>query len=199
MPRKTGEQRKVEILAITRDIIFTEGFNNFSIRVVAGQVGISEAAIYRHFANKEELILGLLDSLFVPWRQALEELTVLEVPCREKLRRLAHLHIHHLIDRRLNPLLFFSEAIRPENSRMLEKLRISLAFLRQTVVEIFKISINNGELPVGLDVEATSSCVVGLLQTTVIRWTMQQQEEGLVELAETLTDFFYQLLAAKGT
>ena len=199
MPRKTGEQRKVEILAITRDIIFTEGFNNFSIRVVASQVGISEAAIYRHFANKEELILGLLDSLFVPWRQALEELTVLEVPCREKLRRLAHLHIHHLIDRRLNPLLFFSEAIRPENSRMLEKLRISLAFLRQTVVEIFKISINNGELPVGLDVEATSSCVVGLLQTTVIRWTMQQQEEGLVELAETLTDFFYQLLAAKGT
>ncbi|HNX74275.1 MAG TPA: TetR/AcrR family transcriptional regulator [Candidatus Rifleibacterium sp.] len=198
MPKKTGEQRKIEILAITRNIIFTEGFNNFSIRVVASQVGISEAAIYRHFESKEELILGLLDSLFVPWRLALEELIVLKVPCREKLRQLANLHIHHLIDRQLNPLLFFSEAIRPENSRMLEKLRTSLAFLRNTVVEIFTTAVATGELPGHLDVEATASCVVGLLQTTVIRWTMQQQEDGLVELAETLTDFFYQLLSAKG-
>ncbi|HMM59897.1 MAG TPA: helix-turn-helix domain-containing protein, partial [Candidatus Rifleibacterium sp.] len=62
MARKTGEARQAEIIAVTRDLIFNEGFSNFTVRTVASRIGISEAAIYRHFKSKEDLLLGLLDS-----------------------------------------------------------------------------------------------------------------------------------------
>ncbi|MDD3146362.1 MAG: TetR/AcrR family transcriptional regulator [Candidatus Riflebacteria bacterium] len=198
MARKTGEIRKGEIIATTRDIIFNEGFSNFTIRSVAGRVGISEAAIYRHFANKEELLLGLLDSLFIPWRDALEKLAEEAGGVSEKLVKLVHLHLHHLVDRQLNPVLFFSEAIRPENQKLLEKLNSNLQYLYQTVQKILLQAVESGSCRRDLDVDSSASCVIGILQTAVIRWTLRRDNSGLVEQASHLMKFFIEMIVKKG-
>ncbi len=198
MARKSGEARKNEIIAITRDIIFNEGFSNFTIRSVASRVGISEPAIYRHFANKEELMLGLLDSMFLPWRESLEVLAQENSPAPGKLLKLVKLHLHHLVDRQLNPVLFFSEAIRPENGRLLEKLNSNLQYLHRTALSILKQGVEQGSFRAEIDVEATAACVIGVLQTTVIRWTLQRNETGLVEQASYLTNYFVSLINSKG-
>ncbi len=197
MTRKTGETRKAEILAITADIIFNEGFANCTVRSVAGRVGISEAAIYRHFANKEELMLGLLDSLFGPWKEALAKMAAKRVTAAKKLQCLVELHLHHLVSRQLNPVLFFSQANMPENRRLLEKLRDNLSYLGTIVGKIVKEGINSGEFRKDIDIDATIACIIGLLQTTVIKWTLQRQTDGLVEHASDLMAFFSSLIMSK--
>ncbi len=199
MVRKTGEARQAEIIAVTRDLIFNEGFSNFTVRNVASRIGISEAAIYRHFKSKEDLLLGLLDSLFVPWREALEILLHENAPARLKLRRLAEIHLHHLVIRQLNPILFFSEAIRPENCHLFEKLSSSLGFLQNTVAAIVRQGIENREFKPETDVAAATACISGLIQTTVIRWTLQRKSDGLAAQASSLMDFFVELIELKGT
>ncbi len=198
MARKSGEMRRGEIIATTREIIFNEGFSNFTIRSVAGRIGISEAAIYRHFANKEELMLGLLDSLFVPWRDALDELVEEDIAPSLKLQKLVRLHLHHLVDRQLNPVLFFSEAIRPENTRLLEKLNCNLQYLYQTVQKILEQGVEQKIFKPGIDAAASTSCVLGILQTTVIRWTLNRESSGFVEHATQLMHFFTELIVRKG-
>ncbi len=198
MVRKSGEMRRGEILATTREIIFNEGFSNFTIRSVAGRIGISEAAIYRHFSNKEELMLGLLDSLFIPWRASLDELVQEDLDTISKLQKLVQLHLHHLVDRQLNPVLFFSEAIRPENKRLLEKLNSNMQCLNQTIQKILEQGCEQKAFKSEIDVVASAACILGILQTTVIRWTLQRENSGFVEQASHLMHFFTELIVQKG-
>ncbi len=198
MARKTGEARQAEIIAVTRDLIFNEGFSNFTVRNVANRIGISEAAIYRHFKSKEDLLLGLLDSLFIPWREALADLLKENFSARIKLLRLVEIHLHHLVIRQLNPILFFSEAIRPENYQLLEKLNSSLGFLQDTAAAIVGQGVERREFKPETDVNSSVACIVGLIQTTVIRWTLQRKTDGLVEQASALMEFFVELIALKG-
>ena len=179
--RKSGIQRCSQILDTARDLIFNEGFSNFTIREVAGRIGISEAAIYRHFASKEELMLALLEALFTPWRAAIGKLAEEKISLGNKLEELCQLHLHHMLDERLNPVLFLSEAVNPQNQRLLEAMRFNIGFLQQSVTSMAETGKKNGQVRASLSTAALVAAVMGLLQTTVIRWTLQRNSEGLIE------------------
>lgn len=190
--------RKEQIIAISRNIIFSEGFGNFTIRRVASGVGVSEAAIYRHFASKEELLLALLDVLFEPWRMAIEELIKLDCPSTEKLVKLIQLHLHHLLEKQLNPMLFFSEAIHPDNARLINSLKMNVGFLQKSVEIILQTGIRKGEISGQTNIAAAVSCIVGILQTNVIRWTILRSDDGLEKRAVEDMKFFVSLIREEG-
>ena len=52
------------ILAAARDLFDADGLNGLSMRAVAGRVGVTAMALYKHFADKQALIDALvLDAL----------------------------------------------------------------------------------------------------------------------------------------
>lgn len=188
--RKTGVERQAEILAVARELIFHEGFGNFTIRTIAHRIGISEAAIYRHFINKEELMLALLDSLFNPWRQAINNLLIRKISPAEKMMQLVELHLFHLIDKQMNPMLFFSEAIHPDNSRLLQELRNNVKFLQDAIASIIDSGKKTGKINSDYATSAAVACALGILQTSVIKWTLSRSAEGLKKEAMSNMKFF---------
>jgi AcrR family transcriptional regulator len=179
--RKSGEDRRNEILETVRDLIFNEGFSNFTVREGAGRVGISEAAIYRHFSSKEEMLLALLDALFTPWRDALCQLVEDDLPFARKLEELSQLHLHHLLNERLNPILFLSEAVNPQNQRLLATMRLNLGYLRDAVKSLVVAGLKSRQIRQTVSVESLVAAILGLLQNSVIRWTLQRSSENLLE------------------
>ncbi|MGM0601023.1 MAG: TetR/AcrR family transcriptional regulator, partial [Candidatus Rifleibacteriota bacterium] len=132
MARKPDGKRKIQIIEITRDLIYSRGFSNFTIREIASRAGISEAAIYRHFSSKEELLLKLLDSLFSPWETALKKIAKSNLSAAKKLEKIGKTHIEFLLTKKLNPVLFFSEAVNPKNKKLIIVLQENLSFLKIT-------------------------------------------------------------------
>ncbi|MBU1042871.1 MAG: TetR/AcrR family transcriptional regulator [Candidatus Omnitrophica bacterium] len=61
MNKKPTAQRKVEIITTAGEILISEGLNNLTIKNLAFKNGISESAIYRHFKDKQDILLGLVD------------------------------------------------------------------------------------------------------------------------------------------
>jgi AcrR family transcriptional regulator len=179
MARKTMIDRKKQIIEITRDLIFNEGFSNFTVRTVAGRVGISEAAIYKHYASKEELLMALLDSLFIPWQKAFKTIAESNSTLTEKLRSLAKIHIDFLFEKKLNPLLFFSEAISPANKNLLSVLQKNLHFFGEIVAGLLKKGVENKELVSGLDIDSATACFLGIVQSSVIKWTVFRIEDDI--------------------
>lgn len=57
---RAGATRRTQILLAARTLIAEHGVAETSIRMLASQVGVSEGALYRHFASKEEIIEDLL-------------------------------------------------------------------------------------------------------------------------------------------
>lgn len=52
--------RKGEILAAALDVFGERGYEGGSMREIAGRIGVTEPALYRHFPSKEALFLSLM-------------------------------------------------------------------------------------------------------------------------------------------
>ncbi len=60
------------ILDIAMDLFIEQGFDKTSLREIADQLGFSKAAIYYHFASKDEILLALHMRLHEIGRRAME-------------------------------------------------------------------------------------------------------------------------------
>jgi len=52
--------RKGEILDAALEVFSERGYNGGSMREIAGRVGVSEPALYRHFSGKEDVFIALM-------------------------------------------------------------------------------------------------------------------------------------------
>jgi len=60
--RPTSEERRGQILREAARCFGTRGFSGTTTRDVANAVGITEAALYRHFASKDAIYAAILDA-----------------------------------------------------------------------------------------------------------------------------------------
>ena len=66
MPRKTQKRqstslRRKQIIDALRKLIIEYGSENVTVRRIAGEIGVSQGAIYRHFQSKREILDFLID------------------------------------------------------------------------------------------------------------------------------------------
>jgi len=58
--RLNTTERKEQILKISTEVFYREGYEKASLQEIAKKAGITKAAIYHHFKNKEEILFNLV-------------------------------------------------------------------------------------------------------------------------------------------
>jgi len=56
-----GEERRLQILKVAVRLFSQKGFRGTTTKEIANEAGVSEAMVFRHFANKDELYNAILD------------------------------------------------------------------------------------------------------------------------------------------
>jgi AcrR family transcriptional regulator len=59
--RMAGEDRRRQILQVAMSLFSRRGFRGTTTKEIAQAAGVSEAMVFRHFANKEELYSAIID------------------------------------------------------------------------------------------------------------------------------------------
>lgn len=67
------ENLKSDLINQGLKLLLDEGYNNFSLRKVAKACGVSHTAPYRHFKNKDDLIVAISLQALHKFNQSLEE------------------------------------------------------------------------------------------------------------------------------
>ncbi len=57
----TAEERRLQILKTAMQLFSEKGFSGTTTKEIAGAAGISEATVFKHFSNKDELYAAILD------------------------------------------------------------------------------------------------------------------------------------------
>lgn len=70
------ENLKSELIRQGLMLLDREGYNNFSLRKVAKACNVSQTAPYRHFKNKDDLILAIIIEATQAFNKSLEEAVV---------------------------------------------------------------------------------------------------------------------------
>jgi AcrR family transcriptional regulator len=60
-PRMKGDERREQILATAINLFSRNGFRGTTTKEIAQAAGVSEAMVFRHFANKEALYAAILE------------------------------------------------------------------------------------------------------------------------------------------
>jgi AcrR family transcriptional regulator len=60
-PTRRGRERREQILAAAARLVASQGFHTVGVSDIGAAAGVSGAALYRHFANKSEILVALLD------------------------------------------------------------------------------------------------------------------------------------------
>jgi AcrR family transcriptional regulator len=97
--RRTHLPLRDQIRDTARDLFAREGYESISMRRIGAEIGCSPMAIYRHYENKEELLLSICEETFSRMIQLLDKGrqspgTRLEV-LRRSVRTILDFHINH--------------------------------------------------------------------------------------------------------
>jgi TetR/AcrR family transcriptional regulator, cholesterol catabolism regulator len=93
---KNKEERKDQILRIAINIFYRDGYKKASLREIAEKVGITKAAIYYHFKNKEEILFNMIMVITDRLLSDLNSINIKEIDPIEQLKKMIDVHISYL-------------------------------------------------------------------------------------------------------
>ena len=75
-----------QILTTAKNLFVNKGYDGMSMREIAEALGVSKAALYYHFKDKEELFLAVLKIYLDDMSSALDRITSEPAACQEQIR-----------------------------------------------------------------------------------------------------------------
>ena len=191
--RKSSEERRSQILREAARCFGTRGFRGTTTRDVAAAVGITEAALYRHFPGKEAIYAAILDA-----RMAVPEVIAALAPAaRERDDRRVFTELASAIfgaveaDPSFLRLLLYSALEGHEMARPFYETRMRR--LREFLTRYVARRMRDGAFRPG-DPALAARAFMGMVADHLIARTVfgQREQDGhsSAAIAETFTDIF---------
>lgn len=186
--------RKEQIITSALETISEEGIKNLTMKRIANRIGISDAALYRHFKNKQELMQTMIETV---GRNLITKINLalgdIDNPV-DKLKEILHLHLTYLEKNKGIPRLIFSEEIHQNDpilrNSVLKIVNHYLDLLRNILLQ----AQETGQVKKDIDIEATSMAIMGLVQATALLWSLNGFGYSLSEKAPVLWRLISEIL-----
>ncbi|MFA3781477.1 TetR/AcrR family transcriptional regulator [Melioribacteraceae bacterium 4301-Me] len=170
MPRLSTEQRQEMIIDEAIKIIHAEGYRSFSIRELAKRVKISEPAIYRHFLNKEDIILGILNRM-LDFDHLLEKEILSKKTAQNKLRQFIQFHFDFLEKNHEMTSILFAEDIFDQSDILRQRLLFIMQKRRNLLSTVIEEGKANDEI-VDVDTQDLLTIILGMIRMIVLEWRL---------------------------
>ncbi len=144
MSRETTDIRQEQIKKAVLEIIAEEGLHNLSTRNLAKKIGLTEGAIFRHFASKRDIIKGIMDDVSNNFIGTLRNIAIGPAKAEEKLFKYICYNVKYLSENSGITILLFSEATHMGDNELKEKLNKILEEQKQLIIKMVKDGIKEG-------------------------------------------------------
>ena len=192
--RKTSDLRKAEIVATILGLADRIGPDRVTTGAVATEVGVTQAAIFRHFPTKAAMWNAVAEALTTAWDAALAQA---DIPV-ERVKALIRAQLGQIAATPAMPMLLFSRELNVENADLRAAFRGRLATFQAHLTR----EVSEGQQTHALrsDVAAADAAMLlaSLVQGVAIRWSLGARDFALHAEGLRLLDVQLRLLASKG-
>lgn len=178
-------------------IIARRGFKYLTTKNLAQALGLTEAALYRHFESKSDLINRILSYFEKLSCQILDEIAASSLAPLECVHQfVSHRYRMFSADPDLARVMFSDELFSHDPSLNGQMQKISGKH-QKAVVGYLQEAILQGQIDPDLDPIQLFCIVVGSMRYTVTQWNMGGQSFDLVDKGEKLYQTIRQLIEFK--
>lgn len=190
-------ERQQEIISTALDLINEKGIQGLTIKNLSKRLSITEPAIYRHFENKIQILLALLDLLIENTSQIFEtELNSDETSIR-KIEHLFEKHFHSFAQMPSLASVVFSEEIFRNEEKLIGKISEVIEYNNQTLITILKDGQNTNEIRSDVDVDHLVIIIMGALRLFVKKWQLSGFAFDLEKEGKKLIQSLRHLISTK--
>jgi len=170
MARISTEERQILIIDEAIKIIHAKGYQSFSIRELAKRVKISEPAIYRHFLNKEDIILGILNRM-LDFDHLLEKEILSQITAQNKVRQFIQFHFDFLKKKHEMTSILFAEDMFDQSDILRKRLLFIIQKRRALLNAIIEEGKLNNEI-LNVDTRDLLTIIFGMIRMIVLEWRL---------------------------
>ncbi len=192
--RKSTAVRKRQIINAARKLIIKKGSEHLTVRAVAKEVGLTEAAIYRHFKSKRDMLSFLMGHIMDSMLNELESTAARNAHSLETVKIMLGQHLSDIEQRRGMSFLVIAEIIslgdKRLNREVYEKLKTYIDRLRELLAKAVQISAVRNDI----DLDASALLLFGMIQGLVNIWALSSYRFDLSEKFDSLWGIFQEAI-----
>lgn len=168
--RKATAIRRQQIVDIIRNIISSRGIEHVTISEIAGKIGTTKGAIYRHFKSKRDILSLLIDNIEETLMEALDSAMVEKDPI-QNLKNILFAQLVLAKNRRKTSFVVIMGAMQFSDPFIRKKI---LKLIQKYLGRIEKLLLNAiglGLLKRDIDPKMSAIVFMGLIQSTITVWS----------------------------
>jgi AcrR family transcriptional regulator len=185
------DTKRPDIVQAATSLFAARGIDGVSMRDIAQAAGVREAAIYRHFASKEELAREIFLSWYGWHCQQVHQIVISAKDLREKLRAIVNQEFT-VAERYPEAFLYFCAT----ETKFLSALPPEVSSVRNSLSSLLKAGQRQGDLRQG-DTELIVDMLSGALCEVALSWVRRQRRNSLRRYVDLVTDNCWRMIATE--
>lgn len=181
MKNKDFTERQIEIMEAATLRIDKFGIQELTIKNLASDLSLSEAALYRHFKSKNEILLGLLTYFILEMN---ERLAVIiedkELQPSELLKKVFVSQLNTFVQKPAIVSVIFSEGIFQFNKELSDKVSTMMAQMQNNIHALVTRGQNEGVYGKLLGADTITTIIMGSMRMVVLKWKLSGNKSNLV-------------------
>jgi TetR/AcrR family transcriptional regulator len=165
-PRKPGA-RKLQILQTLAAMLEDPKGEKVTTAALAARLGVSEAALYRHFASKAQMFEGLIEFIETSVFGLINEISARETSGLRQVRAIVAMLLEFAQTNKGMTRVLIGDALVNENERLQERINQLIERIEASLKQSFRVAATEREVADSFDAAARSALVVAFV---VGRW-----------------------------
>lgn len=195
--RLPTEARQAAIVAAALQLAQDRSPAAITTTDLAHAVGLSQGALFKHFASKEAVWLAAMVWVAEHLPRSLHDAAQQAGTPLEALRRVFDAHVDFCVNYPGVPRVIFHELQQPMDSPVKQQVRSLLQDYRELLLRLLTAAVQRGDAAADLDAPAAATLFIGIVQGLVMQSLLSGQIAGM--RAEAPRVFHLYLRAIRAT
>jgi TetR/AcrR family fatty acid metabolism transcriptional regulator len=195
MENKDFTHRQIEIMDAATLRIDQFGIQELTIKNLAADLNLSEAALYRHFKSKNEILLGLLSYFILEMKDRINKImSNNEQNPSEILKQIFTSQLNTFVLKPAIVSVIFSEGIFQFNKELLEKVSEMMSLMQFNISSLISKGQDQGIYAQLLGKDALTTIIMGSMRMVVLKWKLSGNTSNLVADGTNILDGLLKML-----
>jgi AcrR family transcriptional regulator len=182
--------RKQQITDAARKLIIKKGSEHVTVRNIAKEVKFSEAAIYRHFRSKRDILFLLASQITDNLLQDIDNAESGTGNSLDRINAVLRSHLSTIEQRRGISFLVLAEIISLGDKKLNKQLYDNLQKYISRLKKLLADAVATGQARETLDLDGASLLLFGMIQGLVNMWALSNYGFDLVGRYSALWEIY---------
>lgn len=176
----TTSKRQQEIIEFAGKLLMEKGIKGLTTKNLAQEMAFSESALYRHFKNKEDIIVLLLNYLGSNIKERLDIISENKATSGEKLKQLFSSQFQFFSQNPHFVVAILSEGLFDESEKINQSIMKIIHYKIELITKIIEVGKENNEFANSIETQEIVHIIMGSFRMMMLKWKFSKFEIDLI-------------------